>query len=79
MIHLDGEDCDTCAADGVLGAMAGTVGCFAAMHAIRALVQGKAALGDPQWGTLHLFDGLAPNLRALTIARDPQCRGCSGR
>ena len=75
---LDGEDCDTCAADGVLGAMAGTVGCFAAMHAVRALVQGKAALGDPQWGKLHLFDGLAPSLRTLSITKDPQCSGCSG-
>ncbi len=73
---LDGEDCDTCAADGVLGAMAGTVGCFAAMHAVRVLVQDKAALGDPQWGKLQLFDGLAPSLRALTIAKDPHCTGC---
>jgi len=74
---LDGEDCDTCAADGVLGAMAGTVGCFAAMHAIRVLVAGKAALGDPQWGTLHLFDGMSPSLRALRIAKDAQCKSCN--
>ena len=73
---LDGEDCDTCAADGVLGAMAGTVGCFAAMHAVRVLVEGKAALGDPQWGKLHLFDGLVPSLRTLSIAKDPHCSGC---
>jgi len=74
---FDAEDCDTCAADGVLGAMAGTVGCFAAMSAIRVLLRGQAALGDPQWGRLQLFDGLAPGLRTLTIAKDPQCRGCS--
>jgi molybdopterin/thiamine biosynthesis adenylyltransferase len=74
---FDAEDCDTCAADGVLGAMAGTVGCFAAMSAIRALLQGHAALGDPQWGKLHLFDGLAPGLRTLSIAKDPECRACS--
>ncbi len=73
---LDGEDCDTCAADGVLGAMAGTVGCMAAMHAVRALVAGKAAFGDPQWGTLHLFDGLALSLRPLRIVKDAQCKGC---
>lgn len=75
---LDGEDCDTCAADGVLGAMAGIVGCFAAMQAIRVLVAGHAAIGDPQWGRLHVFDGLGPSLRTLTIARDPACRACSG-
>lgn len=73
---FDAEDCDTCAADGVLGAMAGVVGAFAAMHAIRVLLQGHAALGDPQWGKLQLFDGLAPSLRALTIAKDPECRAC---
>lgn len=74
---FDAEDCDTCAADGVLGAMAGTVGCFAAMHAIRILLAGRAAFGDPQWGRLHMFDGLSPSLRALRIAKDPECRGCA--
>lgn len=74
---FDAEDCDTCAADGVLGAMAGTIGCFAAMQAIRVLLAGHAALGDSQWGHLHLFDGLGPSLRTLRIAKDPACRGCS--
>ena len=75
---FDAEDCDTCAADGVLGAMAGMVGSFAAMQAIRVLLTGHAALGKPQWGKLHLFDGLAPSLRTITIAKDPECRGCGG-
>ncbi len=75
---FDAEDCDTCAADGVLGAMAGIVGTFAAMHAIRVILQGHAALGDPQWGKLYLFDGLGLSLRALTIAKDPECASCSG-
>jgi molybdopterin-synthase adenylyltransferase len=74
---FDNEDCDTCAADGVLGAMAGMVGSFAAMQAIRIVLAGHAALGDPQWGKLHLFDGLGPALRTLTIAKDPECSGCS--
>ena len=73
---FDADDCDTCAADGVLGAMAGMVGSFAAMHAIRVLLTGHAALGDPQFGTLHLFDGLAPSMRPLRIAKDPECKGC---
>ena len=73
---FDAEDCDSCAADGVLGAMAGMVGSFAAMHAIRVLLQGTAALGDPQWGALHLIDGLAPAMRTLRIAKDASCRGC---
>jgi molybdopterin/thiamine biosynthesis adenylyltransferase len=76
---FDAEDCDTCAADGVLGAMVGMVGAFAAMQAIRVLVQDKATLGDPQWGQLHLFEGLVPSLRTLRIAKDSECSGCSRR
>lgn len=75
---FDAEDCDSCAADGVLGAMAGWVGTFAAMQAVRVLVAGAATLGDPQWGKLHLLDGLAPSMRTLRIAKDPECRGCGG-
>ena len=74
---FDADDCDSCAADGVLGAMAGMIGAFAAMQAIRVLLMGHAALGDPQWGQLHLFEGLVPSLRTLRIAKDPGCRGCS--
>lgn len=76
---FDAEDCDTCAADGVLGAMVGMVGAFAAMHAIRALLEGVTTLGDPQWGQLHLFDGLKPGLRAMRIAKDAGCSGCGER
>ncbi len=74
---FDAEDCDTCAADGVLGAMVGMVGAFAAMQAIRVILDGKTALGDPQWGKLHLLEGLVPSLRTMSIARDGECRGCS--
>ncbi len=74
---FDAEDCDTCAADGVLGAMAGMIGCFGAMQAIRVILEGHAVLGDPQWGRLHVFDGLGPSLRSLTIAKDPDCNACS--
>ena len=74
---FDAEDCDTCAADGVLGAFVGVIGTFAAMQAIRVILQGHAALGDPQWGKLHLIEGLTPAIRALRIAKDPACGGCS--
>ena len=74
---FDAQDCDTCAADGVLGAMVGMVGTFAAMHAMRVLLAGHAAFGDPQFGTLHLIDGLAPGMRPLRIAKDPACKACA--
>ena len=73
---FDAEDCDTCADDGVLGAMVGWVGSFAAMQAVRVLLDGKAAFGVPQWGTLHLLDGMKPAMRALTIAKDAHCKTC---
>ncbi|WP_338241504.1 HesA/MoeB/ThiF family protein [Aurantiacibacter hainanensis] len=74
---FDAEDCDTCAEDGVLGAMVGWVGTFASMQAIRLLVSGSGAMGDPQYGMLHLMDGLKPGMRTLSIAKDPGCSGCS--
>ena len=74
---FDAEDCDTCADQGVLGAMVGTVGAFAAMQAIRMLLAGVSTLGDPQWGKLHLIDGLAPSLRTMRIPKDPGCRACA--
>ena len=74
---FDADDCDTCAEDGMLGAMAGWVGSFAAMQAIRVLLTGKAALGDPQWGKLHILDGLKPGMRTLNLAKDPGCSVCA--
>lgn len=73
---FDAEDCDTCAEDGMLGAMAGWTATFAAMQAIRVLLQGVSLFGDPQWGKLHILDGMVPAMRALKIARDPACGAC---
>lgn len=74
---FDAEDCDTCAEDGMLGAMAGWTGSFAAMQAVRVLLEGVSRFGDPQWGKLHLLDGMEPGMRTLKIAKDPACKGCS--
>ena len=73
---FDADDCDTCAEDGVLGAMVGWVGSFAGMQAIRVLLGGVSSFGDPQWGKLHLLDGLQPGMRTMNIAKDPACKGC---
>ena len=72
---FDAQDCDTCASQGVLGAMVGMVGTFGAMAALRVLLEGVSSLGDPQWGQLHVLDGLKPGLRTMRIARDPGCSG----
>ncbi|SMQ69525.1 Molybdopterin or thiamine biosynthesis adenylyltransferase [Altererythrobacter xiamenensis] len=73
---FDAEDCDTCAEDGMLGAMAGWVGTFAAMQAVRVLLDGVSTFGDPQWGKLHILDGMKPGMRTLNIAEDPECKAC---
>ena len=73
---FDAEDCDTCADDGMLGAMAGWTGTFAALQAIKVLLAGTAALGEPGWGKLHILDGLEPGMRTFRIAKDPGCKTC---
>lgn len=75
---FDADDCDTCAEDGMLGAMSGWTGTFAALQAIRVLLARTGGMGDPQWGKLHVLDGLKPGMRTLNIAKDPACRGCGG-
>jgi hypothetical protein len=55
--------------------MVGMVGTFGAMAALRVLLEGVSSLGDPQWGQLHVLDGLKPGLRTMRIARDPGCSG----
>lgn len=73
---FDAEDCDSCAEDGMLGAMAGWAGTFAALQAVKVLLEGVSELGDPQWGRVFMLDGMAPALRSFTIAEDPACRAC---
>jgi len=77
---FDAEDCDSCAEDGVLGAFVGMVGAMAAMAAVRVVLAGAGIAGplaDPQWGRLHLIDGLAPSLRTMTLPKDPGCGACA--
>ncbi|AKH42688.1 molybdopterin/thiamine biosynthesis adenylyltransferase [Altererythrobacter atlanticus] len=73
---FDADDCDTCAEDGILGAMAGWTATFAVLQAIRILVSRTGGLGDPQWGKLHLMDGLAPSMRTMSLVKDPACKAC---
>ena len=69
---FDSDDCDNCAELGVLGAAAGIAGSWAAMEAIRQIV----GFGGEAAGKVHVFDGLAPGMRTLRIAKDPGCRSC---
>lgn len=68
----DPDDCDDCATQGVLGAMCGLMGSFAAMEAIRVLT----GFGDTQKSKLHIFDGLKPAMRTITLPKDAECGSC---
>jgi molybdopterin-synthase adenylyltransferase len=68
----DPDDCDDCVALGVLGAMCGMMGSFAAMEAIRILT----GFGEAQTGKLHIFDGMKPAMRTITLPKDGDCKSC---
>jgi adenylyltransferase/sulfurtransferase len=58
---------------GVLGAVAGLAGSWAALEAVRQIV----GFGEEAAGKVHVFDAIAPALRTLKIAKDPGCRTCA--
>ena len=70
---FDSDDCDTCAEQGVLGALTATVGSFAALMAVRAIV----GIGEDVSGSLFLFDGVKLDWRKIRLPKDPNCRACS--
>lgn len=65
-------DAETCAAVGVVGALAGVIGSLMALEAIK-LVTGA---GSPLTGRLLLYDGLAATTRVARVAADPACPVC---
>jgi adenylyltransferase/sulfurtransferase len=65
-----GRDCST---EGVLGALAGTIGAMAALEVIRALVP----FGAPMAGRLLVADLMAQRYRTLDIPKDPGCAVCA--
>jgi molybdopterin-synthase adenylyltransferase len=62
-----------CRAAGVLGPVAGMVGCLQASEALRHLL----GAGEAQGGRVLLLEGLRPRLRAVSFPRDPGCRACT--
>lgn len=57
----------------VISPIASTVGCLAAMEAIKLL----AGLGEPLAGKLLTFDLRDMSFRTLAISRKPDCAVCS--
>ena len=62
----------SCSANGVLGAMAGTMGLLQANEVLK-LVLG---IGEPLVGRLLLFEALGTRFTELKVRRDPECPIC---
>jgi molybdopterin/thiamine biosynthesis adenylyltransferase len=65
-------DAETCAAVGVVGALAGVVGSMMALEAIK-LITGA---GEPLTGRLWLYDALDGESRTVRLSPDPSCAAC---
>lgn len=63
----------TCKQAGVIGAMAGIIGCLQAMEAIKYLT----GAGELLTGYLLTYDGLKGDFRKIRLPKDPDCAVCS--
>jgi len=62
----------SCAAAGVLGAMAGTIGAWQATEVVKEIL----GVGESLSGKLLLYDALDARVERLTVARRPDCPLC---
>lgn len=67
-------DYDTCAEVGVMGALAGLMGSWAALEAIKWIAQA----GEPLLGRLVILDALTNRTRTIDVRPDPACPVCQG-
>lgn len=61
-----------CTEQGVVGALAGVMGTWAALEAVKQI----AGFGESLAGQLVLFDGLSAATRKVRLRRDPACPAC---
>lgn len=66
-------DVETCAAVGVVGALAGVIGSMMALEAVKIITGAGEALS----GRLLIYDGLTAVSRTLKLSPDPACPVCS--
>lgn len=64
-----------CSENGVLGSVAGIVGCIQATEAIKVLLD----FGETLEGRLLLIDARTMNWHDLQLKKDPSCAACGGR
>jgi adenylyltransferase/sulfurtransferase len=64
---------ETCAEQGVLGALAGVMGAMQALEVVRQIVP----FGEGLAGRLLLFDALSMRMRTIALPKDPACPQCA--
>lgn len=65
-------DAETCAAVGVVGALAGVIGSMMALEAVKLI----AGAGEALVGRLLIYDALAAEVRTVRLPADPECEVC---
>jgi molybdopterin/thiamine biosynthesis adenylyltransferase len=65
-------DAETCAAVGVVGALAGVIGSMMALETIKLIT----SAGEPLSGRLLIYDGLSATARTVSLKPDPGCPVC---
>lgn len=68
------EPPQTCATNGILGAVAGIIGCVQATETVKVLLD----MGQTLSGRLLLIDAYAMEWRCIRLNKDPRCRVCGG-
>ena len=66
------RDAPTCADSGILGAVAGIVGAWQAVEAIKIIT----GAGEPLSGKLLTLDALTGSVSVHRVSRDPRCPAC---
>jgi molybdopterin/thiamine biosynthesis adenylyltransferase len=65
-------DAETCAAVGVVGALAGVIGAMMALEALKRIT----GAGESLTGRLLIYDALAAETRTVRVGADPACPVC---
>jgi molybdopterin/thiamine biosynthesis adenylyltransferase len=64
-----------CSETGILGAVAGVIGCLQSVEVVKELL----GIGDSLSGHLLIYDGLAARFRKVKVRPDPSCPLCGPR
>jgi adenylyltransferase/sulfurtransferase len=67
-----GDFDESCARDGVLGALAGVMGSLQAVEVLKELL----GMGESLSGSLTIYDGLGGRFHRMAVRRDPECPLC---